>query len=58
MDAVKWRVIEGDGAAADICRLTCVEQGVTVVTEQRAAPGTPTVVIDGARVTLEAEQKI
>ncbi len=49
-------VIEGDGDAADICRLTCVEQGVTVVTKQRAATGTPTVVIDGARVTLGAEQ--
>ncbi len=49
-------VIEGDGDAADICRLTCVEQGVTVVTKQRAAPGTPTVVIDGARVTLGEEQ--
>ena len=50
-------VIEGDGDAADICRLTCVEHGVTVVTEQRAAPGTPTVVIDGERVTWGVEQK-
>ncbi len=48
-------VIEGDGDAADICRLTCVEQGVTVVTKQWVAPGTPTVVIDGARVTLGVE---
>ncbi len=48
-------VVEGDGDAADICRLTCVEQGMTVVTEQRATPGTPMVVIDGARVTLGAE---
>lgn len=48
-------IIEGDGDASDICRLTCVEQGVTVVTEQRAAPGTPTVVINGGRVALGAE---
>ncbi len=50
-------VIQGDGDAADICRLTCVEQGVAVVTEQQTTPGTPTVVIDGARVTWGAEQK-
>ncbi len=49
-------VIQGDGDAADICRLTCVEQGVAVVTDQQTAPGTPTVVIDGARVTLGVEQ--
>jgi DNA-binding MarR family transcriptional regulator len=48
-------VIQGDGDAADICRLTCVEQGVAVVTEQQTTPGTPTVVIDGARVTLGVE---
>ncbi len=48
MDAMKWRMIDGDGAAADICRLTCVEQGVTVVTKQRATPGMSAVVIDGA----------
>ena len=54
---MKWRMIDGDGDAADICRLICVEQGVTVVTKQRAVPGTPTVVINGARVTLGAEQK-
>ena len=34
--------------ARQACRLTCVEQGVTVVTKQRATPGMSAVVIDGA----------
>ncbi len=45
-------VVEGEGDVTEIFRLTCVEQGMTVVTERRATPGTPTVVIDGAHVTL------
>jgi len=57
VDAMKWRVIDGDGAPSTalragsfrfaqrkLCRLTCVEQGMAVV-------------IDGARVTWGAEQK-
>ncbi len=50
-------IIEGDRDVADICRLTCVEQGMTVVTERGASStGTPMVVIDGAHVMLGAVQ--
>lgn len=54
--APAWRQTGGT-SQGKLCRLTCVERGAAVVTKQRAAPGTPTVVKDGARVTLGAEEK-
>ena len=45
-------VIEGDGDAAEICRLTCLEQQMDVVSRRQAAPGTPTIVVDGLQVRL------
>lgn len=45
--------IEGDGNApadiSDICRLTCLEQGMHVVTE----PGVPTLAVQGMKVQLK-----
>lgn len=41
--------IIGSGDVADICRLTCIEQGITVVTDKSA----PALVLDGYRIRLE-----
>lgn len=41
--------IEGEGDVADICRLTCLEQGMTVVDAGEA----PVLVLDGHKVRLE-----
>ena len=41
--------IQGDGDVADICRLTCLEQGMTVV----EAGKVPRLVLDGHKVRLE-----
>jgi DNA-binding MarR family transcriptional regulator len=41
--------IHGEGDVADICRLTCLEQGMTVVDENDA----PALVLDGHKVRLE-----
>jgi DNA-binding MarR family transcriptional regulator len=41
--------IVGEGDVADICRLTCLEQGVSVVND----PDAPLLVLDGHRVNLE-----
>jgi len=41
--------IIGSGDVADICKLTCLEQGITVVNEKSA----PTLVLDGYKVRLE-----
>jgi DNA-binding MarR family transcriptional regulator len=41
--------IVGEGDVADICRLTCLEQGISVVTDHDA----PALVLDGHRVKLE-----
>jgi len=44
--------IEGQGDVADICRLTCLEQGMNVVDGTDA----PALVIDGHKVRLEGLQ--
>jgi DNA-binding MarR family transcriptional regulator len=41
--------IRGGGDVADICRLTCIEQGITIVSEENA----PVLVVDGLHVKLE-----
>jgi DNA-binding MarR family transcriptional regulator len=48
-------VIEGDGDLAEICRLTCLEQGMPVV----KSPRVPVLRVDGARIKLVwAEKKV
>lgn len=41
--------IVGSGDVADICRLTCMEQGVAVVTDRSV----PTLVLEGYKIKLE-----
>lgn len=41
--------IIGSGDVADICKLTCIEQGIMVVTDKSA----PALVLDGYRIRLE-----
>lgn len=41
--------IVGLGDVADICKLTCMEQGITVVTDKSA----PALVLDGYKIRLE-----
>lgn len=41
--------IVGDGDVAEICYLTCLEQGISVVNE----PGVPVLWVDGHKVRLE-----
>ena len=41
--------IVGEGDVADICRLTCLEQGITVVKDKNV----PLLVLDGHKVRLE-----
>lgn len=41
--------IVGSGDVADICKLTCIEQGITVVNDKSV----PALVLDGYRVKLE-----
>ncbi len=43
-------IIEADGDAAEICRLTCLEQRMDVVSRRQAAPGAPTFVVDGLQL--------
>jgi DNA-binding MarR family transcriptional regulator len=45
--------IEGDGDVAEICRLTCMEQGVAVVNDNNA----PVLRINGLKVFIELEEK-
>lgn len=42
-------VLQGEGDVADICRLTCLEQGITVVSDG----GAPVLVISGLKVRLD-----
>ncbi len=44
--------IIGGGDVADICRLTCIEEGVTVVTDGDA----PVLHVDGFKVQLQLEE--
>ncbi|MCL4268032.1 MAG: winged helix-turn-helix transcriptional regulator [Anaerolineales bacterium] len=41
--------IVGSGDVADICKLTCIEQGITVVTDKSV----PALVLDGYKIRLE-----
>ncbi len=41
--------IVGSGDVADICKLTCIEQGIAVVTDKSA----PALVLDGYKIRLE-----
>ena len=41
--------IVGSGDVADICKLTCIEQGITVVNDKTA----PALVVDGYKIRLE-----
>ena len=43
--------IEGDGDMAEICRLTCLEQGMPVAKAMRES-ALPTLQVDGARIRL------
>ena len=43
--------IDGDGDIADICRLTCMEQSVKVLSENEIRPS-PTLVVQGLEVHL------
>lgn len=44
-------VIDGDGDIADVCRLTCLELGVTVANSD-AQDGLPALEIDGTEISL------
>ncbi len=44
-------MIDGDGDIADVCRLTCIEMGFTVVSDT-PADGTPEMEIEGTDVVL------
>lgn len=41
--------ISGEGDVADVCRLTCLELGVSVVNE----PGMPILVVEGMKIRVE-----
>jgi len=41
--------IVGSGDVADICKLTCLEQGISVVTDKTA----PALILDGYKIMLE-----
>jgi DNA-binding MarR family transcriptional regulator len=43
--------ITGSGDVADICKLTCLEQGISVVTDRSAS--VPVLILDGYKVRLE-----
>ena len=43
--------IVGKGDVADICRLTCLEQNIAVVTDKNV----PTLLVDGFKVTLKMD---
>jgi len=45
--------IVGEGDVADICRLTCLEQGVSVVDEENV----PVLQVEGHKVNLFLEDK-
>lgn len=45
--------LEGSGEVAEVCRLTCLEQGLTIVEDSDA----PMVVVRGLKVFLEPEEQ-
>lgn len=46
--------LEGSGEVAEVCRLTCLEQGLTIVEDSDA----PIVVVRGLKVFLEPEEQV
>lgn len=47
-------IIEGEGDIADICRLTCLEQGVNILSSpQKPAPDVPVLEVRGVKVFLK-----
>lgn len=44
--------LEGDGDIAEVCRLTCMEQHITLTD----APSAPALVVDGLKVRLELDE--
>ena len=51
-------MISGDGDIADICRLTCLEQSVSVLDDfDRASGGLPTLEVREMKVTLRLPEK-
>jgi DNA-binding MarR family transcriptional regulator len=44
--------LQGEGAIADVCKLTCLEQGVTIVTDKDA----PLLEIQGMKTILHLEE--
>ena len=46
--------IQGEGDIADICRLTCLEQGISIV----ETPGVPILEVHGTKVYLRLEEKV
>ncbi len=58
--------IQGDGDIADICRLTCLEQGMAMISTE-TAPGhaeglpfdhTPVIEVRGLRVVLHIDKEL
>lgn len=49
--------VPGDGDLADVCRLTCMEQGVAVVDEDATGDDVPVLRVDGMELVLEWPQK-
>ncbi|HWR65396.1 MAG TPA: winged helix-turn-helix domain-containing protein [Bellilinea sp.] len=45
--------LEGSGDVAEVCRLTCLEQGLTIVEDSHA----PRLVVRGLKVFLESEER-
>ncbi|HEX7541744.1 MAG TPA: winged helix-turn-helix domain-containing protein [Anaerolineales bacterium] len=45
--------LQGEGDIADICRLTCIEQGVAIVSDG----GAPVLVVSGLKVRLDGLQQ-
>ncbi|MBE0698452.1 MAG: winged helix-turn-helix transcriptional regulator [Anaerolineaceae bacterium] len=48
-------VIEGEGDVAEICRLTCLEKGISVISEENHAP---ILHIQGLKVFVEWEESL
>jgi DNA-binding MarR family transcriptional regulator len=45
--------VDGDGDVADVCRLTCLEQHVTITDN----PDAPAIVVDGLDIRIESVEK-
>jgi hypothetical protein len=50
-------LIDGEGDIADVCRLTCMEQGIKVLDSKSASrnPGAPTLEVRDTKVFLRME---